>query len=144
MEWLELDEIFEIHSYVIARSGGSTGIRDKGGLESAMAQPKQTFGGIDLYPSLIDKVAALGFFLVRNHPFVDGNKRVGHAAIEIVLQKNGFEILQEIDEQEAVILALAAGELTLDAFTMWVKSVVTPLNPSQPLSTPLNPSPTEH
>jgi death-on-curing protein len=134
MEWLELDQIFEIHAYAIARSGGSTGIRDKNGLESALGQPMQTFGGVDLYPTLLDKAAALGFFLVRNHPFVDGNKRVGHAALEIVLQQNGFEILDEQANQEAVILALAAGELTLDAFTKWVRDAVVPLNPS----------PTEH
>ncbi len=91
----------------------------------------QTFGGIDLYPSLIDKAAALGFFLVRNHPFVDGNKRIGHAALEIVLQMNGFEILAEEKEQESVILALAAGELSLDPFTNWVKEVVAPLNLSR-------------
>jgi death on curing protein len=130
MEWLELDEIFEIHSYAIARSGGSVGLRDRNGLESALAQPMQTFGGIDLYPTLLEKAAALGFFLVRNHPFVDGNKRVGHAALEIILQLNGFEILEEESKQEAIILALAAGELTLEVFTKWVLDVVVPLNPS--------------
>lgn len=128
MEWLDLAQVLEIHDYAIARSGGSAGLRDPGALESALAQPMQTFGGIDLYPGLIQKSAALGFFLVCNHPFIDGNKRVGHAALEIVLQLNGYEILMDREEQEAVVLALAAGELSLDAFTQWVASVVVPLN----------------
>ncbi len=77
-------------------------------------------------PSVIDKAAALGYFLVRNHPFVDGNKRVGHAAIEIALQLNGMEILAEQDEQESIILALASGEFSSEAFTEWVTRVVGP------------------
>jgi death on curing protein len=106
MEWLTLEDLFEIHHQAIFRSGGSDGIRDRGGLESALAQPMQTFDGIDLYPTFLDKAAALGFFLIRNHPFIDGNKRIGHAALEIVLQMNGYEILADETEQEAVILAL--------------------------------------
>lgn len=128
MEWIDLEQVFEIHSYAIARSGGSTGVRDQGMLESAIAQPFQTFGGVDLYPTLIEKASALGFFLIRNHPFVDGNKRVGHAALEIVLQRNGFEILDELDEQERVILAVAAGDMWLEQFTEWVRKVIIPLN----------------
>jgi death-on-curing protein len=130
MKWLDLEQLFGIHAQAILRSGGSSGVRDRGALESALAQPMQTYGGTDLYPSLLDKAAALGFFLVRNHPFVDGNKRIGHAALEIVLQMNGFEILAHEQEQESIILTLAAGELSSDAFTQWVKSVVVPLNPS--------------
>ncbi|HEX5315392.1 MAG TPA: type II toxin-antitoxin system death-on-curing family toxin [Candidatus Kapabacteria bacterium] len=130
MEWLTLEDLFEIHHQAIFRSGGSDGIRDRGGLESALAQAMQSFGGIDLYPTFLDKVAALGFFLIRNHPFIDGNKRIGHAALEIVLQMNGYEILADETEQEAVILALAGSELSIESFNQWVKSVVVLLNSS--------------
>jgi len=71
-----------LHDRIIISSGGSHGIRDVSALESALAQPRATFDGVDLYPDLIAKAAALGFLLVANHPFVDGNKRIGHAAME--------------------------------------------------------------
>jgi death-on-curing protein len=130
MIWLSLDEVFEIHTVAISISGGSSGLRDRNGLESALGQPMQTFGGVDLYLSLIEKAAALCYFLVCNHPFVDGNKRVGHAAMEIVLLQNGYEIFADIRDQESVVLALAAGELSLEAFTNWVEQNVIPFNAS--------------
>jgi death on curing protein len=70
-----------------------------------------TFGGEDLYPSLLEKAAALGFSIIMNHPFVDGNKRTGHAAMETFLILNGMEINASVDEQERVVLAIASGEL---------------------------------
>jgi death-on-curing protein len=85
MRWLQLAEVLELHRRLIDQSGGMAGIRDLGLLEASLAQPRQTFGGIDLYPELIEKAAALGFSLIQNHPFVDGNKRIGHAAMEITL-----------------------------------------------------------
>ena len=92
------------------------------GLESALAQPRMTFGGQELYPSLADKAAALGFSLVCNHPFIDGNKRVGHAAMETFLVLNGWELAAGVDEQEQVILRLAAGSLPREEFTAWVNA----------------------
>ena len=83
-----------------------------------------TFGGVDLYPTLVDKVAALGFSLIKNHPFVDGNKRVGHAAMEMMLQFNGHEIAASVDEQEKIILALAAGQMDREPFTEWLRAHV--------------------
>ncbi len=74
------------------------GIRDPGALHSALAQSKATYGGVDLHSSLVDKAAALGFSLVRNHPFREGNKRVGHAAMETFLILNGSEIEAPIDK----------------------------------------------
>jgi death-on-curing protein len=81
-----------------------------------------TFGGEDLYPELADKAAALGFSLIQNHPFLDGNKRVGHAALETLLMLNGAELDASLDEAEHTILDLAAGRLTREAFTNWVRS----------------------
>jgi death-on-curing protein len=92
MRYLTLGEVIELHRRLLEATGGAPGIRDLGALETAVAQPKATFAGVDLYPALVDKAAALCFSLVRNHPFVDGNKRVGHASMETFLLLNGAEI----------------------------------------------------
>jgi death-on-curing protein len=118
--YLSLREILTLHERIAAGSGGGVGVRDLGLLESAIAQPRQSFDGADLHPSTIDKAAALGFSLISNHPFVDGNKRVGHAALEVFLILNGYELNASIDEQERVILAVAAGRLTREEFGRWV------------------------
>lgn len=73
-----------------------------------MAQPQITFDGEELYPTLVEKASALGFALIKNHPFMDGNKRTGHAAMEVFLVLNGFEIDASVDEQEQIILSVAA------------------------------------
>jgi death-on-curing protein len=99
----------DIHRRALEHAGGIDGIRDQGLLESAVAQPRASFGGEELYPTLADKAAALGFSLVKNHPFLDANKRVGHAAVETFLLLNGHEIAAGVDEQEQVVLAVAAG-----------------------------------
>ena len=100
------------------------GIRDLGALESAIAQPRMTFAGEDLYPTIVDKASVLGFSIVMNHPFVDGNKRTGHAAMETFLILNGLEINADVDEQERVILSLASGELKREMFTNWLQRSV--------------------
>ncbi len=125
--YLSLAEVLKLHGLIIAKSGGSDGLRDLGILESALGQPRQTFGGEDLYPSITSKAAALGFSLIMNHPFIDGNKRVGHAATEAVLMLNGFELAAEIDDAEAEILAVAAGQRTRDEFQAWIEEHVRPL-----------------
>ncbi len=107
MRFLTLIEVLELHRRIIEKSDGASGIRDVGLLESAIAQPRMTFGGEDLYPSLLEKAAALGFSIIVNHPFVDGNKRTGHAAVETFLVLNGMEINASVDEQERVVLAIA-------------------------------------
>ncbi|MEL7246581.1 MAG: Fic family protein, partial [Cyanobacteria bacterium J06573_2] len=83
IRYLVLIEVIELHRQIIEQSGGALGIRDLGALESALAQPYMTFGGEELYPKLVDKASAIGFSLVMNHPFIDGNKRIGHAAMEV-------------------------------------------------------------
>jgi death-on-curing protein len=125
MRYLSLLEILELHEAVIASSGGSRGIRDIGALESAVNQPRLTFDKSDLYPDIISKAAALCFSLVMNHPFIDGNKRVGHAAMETFLILNGFEINATVDEQERIILDLAAGQMKRDAFVFWLNDHIT-------------------
>ncbi len=122
IRYLILEEVLELHRLVLEQSGGLGGVRDLGGLESALAQPQMAFGGQELYPGLAEKAAALGFSLVCNHPFVDGNKRVGHAAMETFLVLNGWELAAGVQEQEQVILRLAAGNLKREEFTAWVQS----------------------
>ncbi len=127
MRCLTVEEILELHRRVLAASGGSSGVRDLGAVESAAAQPRMSFGGQDLYLGLAEKAAALGFSLVCNHPFLDGNKRIGHAAMETFLVLNGWELIASVDEQEQVILTLAAGQLEREQFTAWVASHVQPI-----------------
>lgn len=107
MRYLTLGEVVELHRRLLATTGGARGIRVLGSLESALAQPKATFDGADLHPTLADKAAALGFALVANHPFVDGNKRVGHAAMEVFLVLNG----QAKSAQDLHTLAEAAAAM---------------------------------
>ena len=126
MRYLSTKEVVELHRRLIAQSGGAEGIRDWPALESSIAQPRQTFGAEDLYSSLVAKAAAIGFFLISNHPFVDGNKRVGHAALEVTLVLNGAELTAGVEDQESVMLAVASGELSLEQFTRWVQEHTTP------------------
>ncbi len=122
IRFLTVGEVLALHRQVVQRTGGAEGIRDLGALQSAVAQPRATFSGQALYPSISEKAAALGFSLIMNHPFVDGNKRVGHAAMEVFLYLNGHEINATIDEQEAIILRLAAGEFNRSQFVEWVRT----------------------
>ncbi len=124
MRYLTLAQTLSLHERIIGSSGGAHGVRDLGALESCLAQPRQSFNDSELYPTLEDKAAALCFSLVSNHPFVDGNKRIGHAAMEVFLILNGAEILAPVDEQEAAILQLASSSLSREGFTEWVRSHV--------------------
>ena len=122
MRYLRLSEILYLHGRIIEKSGGISGIRNLGGLESAIALPKQFFGGTELYPSLIEKAAVFCFSIVANHPFIDGNKRVGHASMETFLILNGTEITASVDEQTKVMLALASGEISRETFVQWLRN----------------------
>ncbi len=121
MRYLALGDILELYRRIMEETGGGIGIRDINGLMSALAQPRMTFEGKDLYPSVAAKAAALGFSLIMNHPFLDGNKRVGHAAMELFLLMNGHEIVAAVDEQQAVILRVAQGQLRRDEVLNWLQ-----------------------
>ena len=125
MRCITLAELIELHRRIIQQSGGSDGIRDLGLAASALAQPQMSFGGTELYPTLAEKAAALCFSLVMNHPFIDGNKRIGHAAMETFLVLNGFQLNANVNDSESAILRLAAGKLERIAFTAWVVEHVT-------------------
>lgn len=127
IRYLTLTEILHLHQQVVRQTGGAEGLRDLNALMSALAQPQMTFDGVELYPTLAEKAAALGFSITMNHPFIDGkdgNERTGHAAMETFLVMNGFEITASIDEQETVMLLLASGELDRKTLTDWLKSHV--------------------
>jgi death-on-curing protein len=126
MRYLTLGEVVELHRLVLAAAGGASGIRDLGALESAVAQPRASFGGDDLHPTLIEKAGALGFALAQDHPFVDGNKRVAHAAMATFLLLNGAEIGATVDEQEHLMLALASGRVSRNELVDWLRQHVTP------------------
>jgi len=120
MRYLSLEEVVSLHSLLITQSGGFPGLRDRGALETAVAQPEASFGGEELYPSLAVKAAALAHSLIQNHPFVDGNKRIGHAALEVFLLLNGHEIEASVDEQEEIIIGVASGKVSRVAFGEWL------------------------
>jgi death on curing protein len=120
MRYLTLFEVLELHRRIIASTGGSHGIRNLAGLEAALAQPRLTFDQADLYPDVVTKAAAICFSIIMNHPFVDGNKRVGHASMETFLVLNGYQIQADVDQQERVILHLAAGKINRHEFASWL------------------------
>lgn len=121
MRYLTLAEVLELHRRIIEQTGCGGGIRELRNVESTIAQPQMTFDGKELYQTLEEKAVALCFSIVINHPFIDGNKRVGHAAMETFLMMNGFELVATIDDSEATILQLASGNLTRGELLMWVK-----------------------
>ena len=120
MRYLTLNEVLELYRRIMEQSSGAVGIQSLDALESALAQARMTFGGVELYPTIVEKACALGFSLIKNHPFVDGNKRTGHAAMETFLVLNGYEISASVDEQERVILRVASGEMGREEFTAWL------------------------
>ena len=122
MNFLSWEQLLTLHAQCIDESGGSAGLRDDGMAKSALAQPEMTFGGNELYLTLSEKAAALCFSLVSNHPFVDGNKRIGHAAMETFLLMNGFELNATTDDGEQAILAAAAGKMDRQELTEWVRN----------------------
>ena len=120
MRYLTFDEVTGLHRRIVAQSGGASGLRDEGALKAALDQPQMPFEGEELYPTPIAKAAALGFSIIQNHPFVDGNKRVGHAAAEIFLLLQGSEISATVDDQEGIILRVAAGVMKREDFGEWL------------------------
>ena len=128
MRYLTVGEVLGIYNRVIKQSGGGVGIRDLGAFESAVAQPRMTFNDEELYRTIVEKASALGFSLIQNHPFVDGNKRAGHAAMEIFLMLNGFEISASVDEQVEIILGVASGKMSREVFTNWLQTHIVDLS----------------
>ena len=121
MKILKKRQILLLHSVLIAESGGSDGVRDEGLLDSAVNTPFQTFSGQDLYPTVLEKSVRLGFGLIRNHPFIDGNKRIGTHAMLVFLNLNSITLSYEDDELISTILSVASGEMDADGLLKWIQ-----------------------
>jgi len=122
--YLSVEQILHLYRVLIRAFGGRSGVRDRGGLESAVARSAMTFDGDDLYPDLAAKAAALMHSLVLNHPFVDGNKRTGAAAAELFLRVHGAGLDASDQELEAVTLATASGDVQPEALAIWFRQRV--------------------
>ncbi len=120
MKRLTKAQILFLHSALRRETGGADGLRDEGLLESALEAPFQSFGEIDAYPSIQQKAARLGFGLIRNHAFVDGNKRIGAHAMLVFLSLNGIELTYTQSELSDLILAVAAGTRSFDDMVKWI------------------------
>lgn len=113
-------QVILLHQDLIAETGGMDGLRDEGLLDSALNMPFQTFDGQPLYPSVQQKAARLCHSLVKNHPFIDGNKRVGVHVMLVFLAVNGIDLVYTQEELIDMGLSLAAGELTYEAVLQWI------------------------
>ena len=119
-EWVLLEVVYIVHEESLAQFGGSSGIRDQGLLESALARPRNLFAYGK--PTIFDLTASYAFGLVKNHPFLDGNKRTAFIVAAIFLEMNGWRFGASEDDAAVQILALAVGELTEAAFASWLKA----------------------
>ena len=122
MKVLSKRQILMLHSMLIAQSGGMDGLRDEGLLESAINTPLQTFGGQELYPSVLEKAARLGYGLIHNHPFLDGNKRIGTHAMLVFLDINNIVLSYADDDLIAAILRVASGDMDESELLEWLKA----------------------
>ena len=119
---LTKDQIVLLHEQLVAETGGSAGIRDEKLLESAIYSPLQSFGDIDLFPTIAEKAARLGFGLIRNHAFIDGNKRIGAHAMLVFLAVNGIDVEYTQKELSDIIIQVASGEKDYSDLLIWLKA----------------------
>lgn len=122
MKRLTKMQILSLHQELIRQTGGTDGIRDESLLDSALHAPFQSFSGQETFPSLHQKAARLGFGLIQNHAFIDGNKRIGIHAMLVFLSINGIELSYRQDELSDVVLSVASGNLSFDEFCQWVQN----------------------
>lgn len=120
MKYLSKRQVLLLHEQLVGQTGGIQGIRDEGLLDSALNAPFQGFGSADLYPSLQQKAARLCYGLVQNHPFLDGNKRIGAHVMLVFLALNSIELRYTQQELSGIILQVAAGETDYDGLLRWL------------------------
>jgi death-on-curing protein len=116
-----LDDVLNLHDASIEDFGGAKGVRDMGLLESALARPFQTFAGEDLYPTAIEKAAAIGESLIINHPFIDGNKRTGMLAVATLLLEYNIIINASESELYQFVIEISTGEIKFEKIVEWLK-----------------------
>ena len=117
---ISVSEAILIQDILIEKFGGTRGIRDRGLLESALARPFQTFDNKDLYPTIVKKAAALIESILRNHPFVDGNKRIGYVLMRVFLLDNGFDLISSQDDKYNFVMEIASGSIDYDTICNWI------------------------
>lgn len=117
---LSKEQVLSLHRRLIEVTGGSDGVRDEGMLDSALSNPFQSFGDEELYPSVQAKAAQLCFGIVKNHPMVDGNKRLGAHVMLVFLALNGYELFYTQQELSDTVLNLAAGKVGAEDILRWV------------------------
>ncbi len=120
MIWLTKEQLIFLHSDLINTSGGLDDVRDEGMIESAIAAPFITFDSKEMFPSVIEKATRLAYGLVQNHPFIDGNKRIGAHALLVCLALNNIYLEYEQSELAATFLKLAAGNSSYQELLIWV------------------------
>src|SRR4028118_826978 len=116
---ISIEQILQLHCASLRDYGGGDGIRDVGGLESAIARPHATFGGEDLYPTAFEKAAAIGESIILNHPFVDANKRTGFLAMYAILDIGGCSLRVQKEELFHFVVAIASGQKTFEEIVAW-------------------------
>ena len=121
MKYLYPRQVIYLYQQIIQQTGGAAGLLDEGLLDSAVYRPQASFGGQDLYPDLFSKAAALGHSIISNHPFVDGNKRVGFEAMRLMLRLNGYDVHASLETKYAFVMNIAKGQLTEQAIADWLK-----------------------
>jgi death-on-curing protein len=127
VRYLTVPEALMIYAEVITASRvTSADVQNLPGLESALAQPKQTFDGKDLYPRIEQKAAALLYSLCQNHPFTDGNKRVAFIAANVFLRRNGFDLDVEVNDAIEFMYSVARGELSVEMVAAWIAARLCP------------------
>lgn len=126
-DYLSLAQVRALHKDLVRRFGGDVSLRDRAALEAALARPAMTFAGDDLYTDPSAKAAALMHSLVLNHPFVDGNKRVGAAAAELFLAINGWVLVAGDLEMEVLTFDVAKGDVEVEALAIWFRQRLRPL-----------------
>jgi len=120
MKLLSSEQVLHMHSILIRRTGGLDGIRDMGLLDSALSSPFQSFAGEELYPSIQAKAARLGFSIIKNHPFLDGNKRIGILAMMVFLDLNGIKLECSDDDIITIGLGIASGKFNDEYIVNWI------------------------
>ncbi|ACL68784.1 type II toxin-antitoxin system death-on-curing family toxin [Halothermothrix orenii] len=119
--------ILYFYDQLLQTYGGKHGIRDEKLLDSALEQPKATYEGKYLHDTLMDMAAAYGYHLCNNHPFIDGNKRIALVAMDVFLQRNGYEIVASEKETYKIMIKLSAGQLSKKELTKWLEKNTSPL-----------------
>jgi len=119
---INYEEVLLIHNLAIEKFGGGSGVRDMKLLEAAINRPYATFDQQELYPSPIEKSAALIESIVKNHPFSDGNKRTGYILMRLTLLKSGFDIEASEEEKYKFVIAIAEGKIEIDDIKLWIKN----------------------